>query len=300
MPQGSVLGPALFTLYINDLPNNITSTTRLFADDTLCHNTVTTQKDTQDLQEDLDKLATWEQRWSMEFHPQKCNVVKISRKRKPSKIQNRKYHLRGHPLEETQEVTYLGVTVSKDLRWDTQVKNTQSAANRSLGFLRRNLRTRSTKTRELAYKALVRPRLEYATSAWDPYTAAHTSSLEAVQRRAARWITSRYRQTSSVSEILEGLKLESLEERRRHRRLHTMWKYTHGQTFINSSAAPKPLPQNPDRPSTRQLHSLQYLKPNHKPDYRKKSFFPRTIPEWNSLQENAVSSVTLEKFRSHL
>ena len=300
VPQGSVLGPALFILYINDLPNNINSTTRLFADDTLCHNTVTTQKDAQDLQEDLDKLATWEQRWSMEFHPRKCTVLTVSRKRKETKRVKREYHLRSHPLEVTQEATYLGVTVSKDLRWGTQVKNTLTASNRALGFLRRNLKTRSNKIRERAYKALVRPRLEYATSAWDPYTAAHISSLEAVQRRAARWITNRYRQTSSVSEILEGLRLESLEERRRQRRLHTLWKYTHGLTFISSAAAPKPLPQHPDRSSTRQLHSLQYLKPNSRPDYRKKSFFPRTIPEWNALQENAVSSGTLEEFRSRL
>ena len=80
VPQGSVLGPCLFLLYINDLPENLTSTARLFADDTLCHNTVSSPKDQQDLQQDLNQLAEWEQKWQMTFHPNKCESLQLPKK----------------------------------------------------------------------------------------------------------------------------------------------------------------------------------------------------------------------------
>ena len=80
VPQGSVLGPALFLFYINDMPDGIKSTVRLFADDTIAYLTISSDKDTQDLQKDLDKLAAWESTWKMSFHPDKCNVLTIRMK----------------------------------------------------------------------------------------------------------------------------------------------------------------------------------------------------------------------------
>ena len=244
VPQGSVLGPCLFLLYINDLPKNLNSTARLFADDTLCHTNICSNSDTEALQEDLAHLSAWEQTWCMEFHPDKCQALTVSKKRQRT---HRTYKLRDHALETTQEATYLGIALSDDLRWDAQVKKIVGKANKALGFLRRNLRVGSRKLRELAYFALVRPCVEYAAAAWDPYSSEHIKAIEQVQRRAARWVTSSYRQTTSVTALLSELNWESLESRRRKARLSTMWKYVHGHLAIDSPAAPQPLPANPNR-----------------------------------------------------
>ena len=96
MPQGSVLGPSLSVFYINELPTNLTSTVRIFADDTIIHLTVTSSSDCQELQNDLDKLAIWEEKWRMEFHPDKCAVLTVAKKKTPI-IFN--YTLHGHTLE---------------------------------------------------------------------------------------------------------------------------------------------------------------------------------------------------------
>ena len=106
VPQGSVLGPCLFLLYINDLPKNLNSTARLFADDTLCHANICCDSDKEALQEDLDHLADWEQKWSMAFHPDKCQTMTISRKRQRSQ---RTYKLRDHTLTKTKEATCAGM-----------------------------------------------------------------------------------------------------------------------------------------------------------------------------------------------
>ena len=84
VPQGSVLGPSLFLFYINDLPDNLNSTVRLFADNIIVYLTITSQKDCQTLQDDLTKLAIWEDLWKMEFHPNKCTVLTVSKKKNPT------------------------------------------------------------------------------------------------------------------------------------------------------------------------------------------------------------------------
>jgi hypothetical protein len=97
------------------MPDNIRSTVRLFADDTTMYLTITSDVDTAHLEEDLDKLASWEQAWMMSFHPEKCNVLTVSRKRN--------YILHGHQLEQVTSAKYLGVTISLDLRWNVHIAN---------------------------------------------------------------------------------------------------------------------------------------------------------------------------------
>jgi hypothetical protein len=150
VPQGSMLGPSLFLLYINDLPEGLSSTARLFADDTACHKDVNNVSDQERFQEDLDTLASWEQRWKMLFHPQKCSVVHLTRCRQ---ILHFDYQLHSHKLQTESQVKYPGVTISNDLRWSHHINNISARANRTLGFLRRNIKLNCKSIKESAYKA---------------------------------------------------------------------------------------------------------------------------------------------------
>ena len=167
VPQGSVLGPCLFLAYINDLPGKVNSNTRLFADDTAMDRNINSENDVEILQTDLEALGVWEGQWDMEFHPGKCEVLTASRKKEPTATGE--YYLHGHKLGKVTSAKYLGVTIQGDGRWNKHIEDTVNKGNRSLGFIRRNLRIGSKTIKELAYKALVRPGLEYAASIWDPH-----------------------------------------------------------------------------------------------------------------------------------
>ena len=218
VPQGSVLEPSLFLFYINDIPDGITSTVRLFADDAIAYLTIKTNRDCTTLQNDLEKLSIWEQKWKMAFHPNKCNVLSITRNKTPIKYS---YTLHGHQLEHADKAKYLGVTIQSDLKWESHINSITTKANKTLGFLRRNINISSTTVKEQAYKSLVRPSLEYACSVWDPYTKENITQLEQVQRGAVRYVTNRYHNTSSVSNMIEHLYWRSLS------RLVMLYKISH-------------------------------------------------------------------------
>ena len=133
--------------------------------------------------------------------------LSITRKRKPIR---RDYFLHGEKLASVKHAKYLGVTIQEDLRWDKHINEVTTKASKTLGFLRRNIKTNSRSVKETAYKSLVRPLVEYASPAWDPYTAKDINRLEMVQRRAARYVTGRYHNRSSVTDMLGELGWTSL------------------------------------------------------------------------------------------
>ena len=180
--QGSVPDPLLFLLYINDLPANSQSQVRLFADDTAAYMTVSGLQDSQVLQSDLDSLQCWERTWDMEFNPSKCQVLHITRSRKP--VMSR-YFMHNQELESVDTAKYLGVNISRDLGWNTHINKIAADANRTLGFVKRNVQTKNKDTRTLAYNSLVRLQVEYGSTVWSPYRKENKDKIEMVQRRAA-------------------------------------------------------------------------------------------------------------------
>ena len=136
--QGTVLDPVLFLVYINDLPNCVNSSTiRLFADDCLIYKEIHSQKDTEFLQADIDALQTWKRRWLMSFHPQKCQLLRITRKPYPITAQ---YNIHRHALEVANTANYLGVTLHKHCAWSKHISQTAKTANNTRAFLQRNIR----------------------------------------------------------------------------------------------------------------------------------------------------------------
>jgi hypothetical protein len=152
----------------------------------------------------------------MQFHPEKCISLSVTRSQTPF---HASYILKGHTLESVTAAKYLGITISKDMNWDTHINNITSKANKIIGFLRRNLPIQNTETKTLEYKSMVRSNLEYCASVWSPHTEKLKSKLEQVQRRAARYVTNRYHNTSSVSAMLNHLQWPTLEHRRNLNRI---------------------------------------------------------------------------------
>ena len=161
VPQGTVMGPLLFLIYINDMPKRISqkSKIRLFADDSLLYRTIDTIEDGVELPKDLNKLQEWEKEWRMQFHPQKCQVLRIS-----NKLNNivTGYNIHGVNLEVVQHAKYLGVTLDSHLNWKQHIDITSKKA-----FLRRNITTGNSKIKEKCYKNFVMPTLEYSCSVWE-------------------------------------------------------------------------------------------------------------------------------------
>ena len=167
VPQDTVLGPLLFSLYINDISSDIESEIRLFADDCVCYREIKDEEDTMKRQSDIDRLGSWARKWGMRFQPVKCNMMQLTRKR--IKEIHASYTLEETDLENVESIKYLGVTITSDLRWNTHLSNVCTKANRTLGFLRGNLYSCPQEVKEAAYKGLVRPVLDYGSSVWDPH-----------------------------------------------------------------------------------------------------------------------------------
>ena len=184
--------------------------------------------------------------------------------------------------------------LSTDLTWSKHINKVTSKANRQLSFIRRNLQINNTKVKETAYKGLVRPILEYCASVWDPYHLKYINQLEMVQRRAARFVLNRYHNISSVTEMLDQLKWESLKHRRQKARLLMFYKIKMGLVAISlpSFIVPKPRP----RPG----YPHQYMQPFCRTEAYHNSFFPHTITNWNALPVTIACQTSLSSFKAGL
>ena len=180
----------------------------------------------------------------------------------------------------------------------TSQLQSSTKANKTLNFLRRNLRTCSAKSKEQAYKALVRPIVEYSATVWDPHVAKNIQQVEMVQRRAARWVLGRYDRLDSVTDMLSSLKWRSLELRRSDARLCMLYKQCNGLATYERDKLPR---EHKSGMNTRQSSLWHRLKEPHCTcDYYKNSFYPKTIAQWNNLPPEIVASTSPCSFRQSL
>ena len=237
-------------------------------------------------------LGRWEKKWLMEFHPDKCQVLTITRKRQPVTYN---YILNGHQLKHVSDAKYLGITFTNDMRWNQHIDNITAKANKTLHFLQRNVQISCPRLKTTAYQTLVRPTLEYATTVWDPHTKGNIYKIEMVQRRAARYVLHRYHNRSSVGEMLQHLNWPLLEVRRQHQRLAMLYKIHHGMVAVNKAQYLTPAAR-----TSRHTHRSSYLVNEASTDYIRQSFFLRTVREWNSLPATVVDAPSLESFKARL
>ncbi|MCG7877120.1 MAG: reverse transcriptase family protein, partial [Candidatus Thiodiazotropha taylori] len=224
VPQGTVLGPLLFLCHINDLPDTVKSTVRLFADDCLLYRPIRAASDHIALQNDLQQLEIWAKTWGMRFNAKKCYIMSINSK------SSHFYQLGDHILQQVPENPYLGITLSEDLKWGSHISKITKKANSTLGFLRRNLKHCPPSCRRTAYLSLIRSTLEYSSIVWDPHLQKDIDKFEKVQRQAARFITGDYssRDQGCVTRMLQDLALPSLHDRRKTNRLIFFYKVVEG------------------------------------------------------------------------
>lgn len=168
VPKGSVLGPLLFLMYINDIPAIVNTPVKmkLFADDCLIYSRVLCPNDQIELNKCLQALNIWCQRWGMEINYKKTTYTHVTRKRDVLRFE---YNIGEYVLTEVQSFRYLGVTVAHNLDWSIHVHNTYTKAYQKLCFLRRKLPNATKEIKLVAYKTFIRPVLEYANAVWSPH-----------------------------------------------------------------------------------------------------------------------------------
>ena len=204
----------------------------------------------------------------------------------------RKYFLHDTLLHSVSSAKYLGVTISDDLSWSTHIDNITKSANQTLGFLKRNIRIHNKDLKSVAYKTLVRPQVEYASTIWPP-TLPLIYKVEAVQRRAARWVYRDYSYTSSISAMMKDLNWRPLDQRRIDSRLIMLHKVTYDLVAIPASQY---LTRNTRL--SRHIHPNSYRQIPTLKDYYRFTFFPRSIIHWNALPAHIPVLPTLAQFSS--
>jgi hypothetical protein len=282
----------MFLLYINDIAKNLDSSTqiRLFADDCLLYRSITSEHDTDVLQKDLKSLFDWSSKWQMSFNTRKCKTMRVTTKKNPI---IHTYSIGNENLEIVSHHPYLGVELSSKLKWTDHINNIVAKANRSLWFIRRNFWRCPKSVKQQLYFSLVRPHLEFACAVWDPHTSSDIQRLEAIQRRAARFVSKDYRRSEgTVTNILQQLQWPSLEQRRKQIRLTTMYKIQQGLIAIS-------IPHYLQRQTaqTRQYHPQRFRIMRTYSNVYKYSYFPRTVTDWNSLSPSSYDANTVECFK---
>ena len=217
----------------------------------------------------------------MSFNEDKWYILHKTKKRR--RVINT-YLMNGIRLQSQTHNPYLGVELQDDLKWDTHITNATSKENKCPGFLRRNLARCPERVKEQAYNAIVRPHLEYASSALDPFLKKDISRIEAVQRRALRFVTNNYdRSSGTVTELYRRLSWDMLEKMRTIQRLCMFQKITYGYTYV---ALPSYLYARTIE--TRSATRSRFTNLSTSCDVYKYSFLPRKVREWNSLPTELV------------
>lgn len=293
VPQGSVLGPLLFLLYINDLPNRVTVPIRLFADDCVVYSRIETEHDQVNLNNNLQRIKDWCEEWQMSLNTEKTVFMTITRKKAPLDYN---YQIGNAFLKRVQNYKYLGLWFTPDLRWNTHIDNVCSRATKALYSLRRNLYTAPSDIKCLAYKTLVRPIIEYSKIVWDPYTKTNCNKITKIQRLGARFIFNKYRRHHSPTELCKKAGLDSPELRTRIERLKFLFQLIHNHFKLNYSDYFQVNTQE----HSRHRHNM-YIPPLvPRNDCFKFSYFPRAIEDWNMLPESIIGCSSLTSFEQNL
>ena len=309
--QGSVLGPLLFNIFIDDMSEGLESKTRLFADDCVIYRKINEVEDEHILQNDLNRIGDWVNRNKMSLNINKCKIVSFGGKMERS---GTNYEMQGIKLEKVEKYKYLGVVLKHDLEWKEQVARLTKKGINALNFIMRQLKGMSIEIKEKAYITMIRPMVEYAAAVWDPYRTGEVKDIEKVQRIAARRVTGRVKKRRKVvnekgveeqvlespTEMIEELGWKPLRLRRKIDRLsnfYRAWQGTGGWKEIHEKIIKDKREHN-----IRRKHDRQVIVKGSKRDVGKYAFLNRTGIEWNDLDGKVFKDLGngVKEFRARI
>ena len=276
VPQGSILGPLLFLIYINDLTDGITSIVKLFADDASLFSIVQNKNNSaSQLNNDLDKVSDWAYTWKMSFNPGPSKEAQeVIFSRKCTKEDNPPIYFNDIPVTQNIIQKHIGLYLDEKLNYNTHIKEKLSKVYKSIGLLRNLSNKLPRQALVTIYKAFIRPHLDYGDIVYDkPNNETFINKTEKAQYDAALAITGTIRGTSR-EKVYAKIGLESLKFRRWFRKLDCFNK-------IQSTGLPKYLLQL--IPTNN--HSYILRKPLNIPHYYCRTdifkilFFPNVINE---------------------
>ena len=296
VPQGSVLGPLLFLIYVNDIADSLNSITRLFADDS---SLAVSSKDNLYIQEiinrDLDNINKWAKQWLVKFNPAKTDVMFFTL--------NKNTHVRPSIFFQNTQLNYvqthkhLGVTLSEDGTWHQHITNIAASASKVLGTMRLLKFKLKRKTLNQIYISYLRPIIEYASIVWDNCTNYEKDLLEKIQYDAARIVTGLTRSVH-LNNLLKEIGWVSLADRRKMQKLILVFKHTNNllPNYLNNIFPDIVLNSNPYL----LRNNLDYATVARRLQIYSTSVIPSSVKIWNELDQDIRESDSLSTFKFKL
>ena len=302
VPQGSVLGPLLFVIFINDLPEQFQNLCKLFADDSKLLAVIRNSSELLSVQEDLDQAVNWSNTWNLGFNLDKCKSMhfgSFKNFQRATFLMDNKSQTR-HEIEESSVERDLGVMINSKLKWGDQIDKMILTANGVLASLKNSFKYWTPANFRKLYTTFVRPHLEYCTPAWNPSLKKDISRLERVQRRATKIVPCL--KNLDYSARLTAIGITSLKRRRDRGDLIQMFKITSGQNAVSLHALSNIQEREPlDAPSA----NLRHIKPRLTRQIcnvkaRENFFTNRIANNWNNLPDSIVYSSSTNNFKNNL
>ncbi|KAK3099985.1 hypothetical protein FSP39_012969 [Pinctada imbricata] len=294
VPQGSVLGPFLFLIFINDIAENLLSLARLFADDTsLLYSSKRLNDIERVLNDDLNKIHLWANKWMVTFNPNKTEVLLISNR----PTHDLDLHFGDTRLQPSSFHKHLGVTLSSDGKWSLHIDNICNSALKQINVLKKLKFVLSRNSLNRIYTTFILPLLEYACELWDGCSLSDCEKLEKIQYQAARIVTG-LPLFASIDSLFLETGWDSLKNRREKRKLSLFYKIENGLTpdYLRDL-----LPETIQEITPYNLrNSSNYRAPQLRLQSSFISYIPSTLRLWSNLSDETKDQPTYTKFKSSL
>lgn len=293
VPQGSVLAPVLFLVFINDMAEGIKSYINLFADDAKLCRVIKNEEDCETLQEDLNRIWKWSKTWEMEFNMDKSHVMEMGRsENRPVGVYKMGEEVEIRKVNKEKD---LGVIMQGDSQPESHINKIFGETNNLIRNIGLAFNYMDEEMMKKLISTIIRPRLEYAGVVWSPHKKKHIKKLERLQRIATKMVPGL--RGKSYEERLQALNLTTLEQRRERGDLIQVYKLINRLDRVDNENLF--LSEESTGRNTR-THSKKLRKGRCLRDVKKYSFPQRCVEAWNSLSEEVVSAVNVHSFKEKL